>query len=64
MLQVIDSTRGLSYFVTRKGSNFIAGRSSLRCVQNHIRSPGSHKGMRQRIPLLLSETLPNGKVYA
>ncbi|EAM5274147.1 hypothetical protein EJQ95_13915 [Salmonella enterica] len=36
-----------------KGSNFIAGRSSLRCVRNHIRSPGSHKGMRQRIPLLL-----------
>ncbi|ACT27723.1 hypothetical protein HMPREF1613_03354 [Escherichia coli 908616] len=36
-----------------KGSNFIAGRSSLRCVKNHIRSPGNPKGIRRRIPFLL-----------
>ncbi|KXA03632.1 hypothetical protein HMPREF0208_03216 [Citrobacter koseri] len=28
-----------------KGSNFIVGRSSLRCVKNHIRSPGNKKVM-------------------
>ncbi|TGB70443.1 hypothetical protein CRG96_05840 [Escherichia sp. E4930] len=36
-----------------KGSNFIAGRSSLRCVKKHIRSPGNPKGIRRRIPLRL-----------
>ncbi|EFU48265.1 hypothetical protein HMPREF1617_04864 [Escherichia coli 908675] len=36
-----------------KGSNFIVGRSSLRCVKNHIRSPGNPKGIRRRIPFLL-----------
>ncbi|EFO1262278.1 hypothetical protein DXV24_03300 [Escherichia albertii] len=36
-----------------KGSNFIVGRSSLRCVQNHIRSPGNPKGIRRCVPFRL-----------
>lgn len=59
-VQTIDEITGLTYFVTCKGSNFLAGGSSLRCVQNRIRSPGNQKP----VFLVVSETLPEGEVYA